>query len=158
MVCASIERLSLLPLSAGAAATLIGRNLALSITPAAIAAAALPSAARTAVAASCDDPANWSADIRIGATKPITGCATAPKEADNTNIPGVNDNPARAPAQNVPVTDLPPRRTRIRRLPGLGGSVCQPSNLHTAYPRGHRGVRPLRSDAGTPAPAANFNL
>jgi hypothetical protein len=70
MVCASIERLSLLPRSAGAATTLIGRNLALGITPAATAAAAPPSAARTAVAASCDDPAYWSTDIRIGATKP----------------------------------------------------------------------------------------
>lgn len=94
MVCASIERLGLPPLSAGAATTLIGRNLALSITPAAIAAAALPSAARTVVAASCDDPAYWSTDIRIGATKPITGCAAAPKEADNTKTPGANEDPA----------------------------------------------------------------
>ena len=53
--------------------------------PAKIAAPAPPPAASTASAANWAEPANTTADITIGATVPITGCASTPNEIASRN-------------------------------------------------------------------------
>ena len=58
----------------------MGSKRAFSSSPAAIAAAAPPPAASTLSAANCAAPANTTSDITIGATEPITGCASTPNE------------------------------------------------------------------------------
>src|SRR5215208_493833 len=90
-------RRSLLPRSAAAAATPIGRKRAFSIAPVAIAVAALPPAASTDVAPNCEAPANTTADITIGATDPISGSATTPNEMPTTNAAAPKPIPARNP-------------------------------------------------------------
>ena len=116
MVCPSSARCSLLPRSADAAATPIGRNRAFSIAPVAIAVSALPPEASTDVAPNCEAPANTTADITIGATEPITGSATTPNETPTTNAAAPKPRPARRPERKrsrwSPVTPESPRAFR----------------------------------------------
>ena len=65
--------------------------------PATIAAAALPPSASTAVAANWAAPANTIADITTGATCPMTGSATTPKEMPSSRPAAPSGKPARMP-------------------------------------------------------------
>jgi hypothetical protein len=97
MVWPSRARRSHPPRSAGAAATPMGRKREFSIAPVAMAVAAPPPAASTAVAPNCAEPANTRTDMAIAATEPMTGAATTPNVADSTNTPGTKARPARIP-------------------------------------------------------------
>ena len=87
------------PRRAGAAATPIDRKRALSIAPVAIAVAASPPAASTAVAPNWADPAKTNTDITIGAIDPIVGWATTPNESPTTNAAAPKPTPARIPGR-----------------------------------------------------------
>ena len=101
IVCPISDRRSTPPSSDGARATPIGTYRAFSRIPAAIAAAASPPAARTAVAANCADPANSAADMTIGAMGPMTGSASTPKEIESSTAATAYGTPRRTPSRKA---------------------------------------------------------
>ena len=100
-------------------------------TPAAIAAPAPPPAARTASAPNCAEPAKTIADITIGATLPITGSASTPKEVPRSSEAREIGAPARIPALS------PPSVSSIR--PKLAAGVAVRG--HTKKKRAPEGAR-----------------
>ena len=76
----------------------MGSQRAFMSMPAVIAATAPPPAARTLSAANWAAPENTKIDMAIGATGPITGRASTPKDTPRASVGRTSGRPARTPA------------------------------------------------------------
>ena len=85
----------------GATLTPIGPYRAFKRTAAITAAPRVPASLRIDAAANCAEPANVVTDITIGATRPIDGSASTPKDIPNRNTAIENGATFQAPWAKV---------------------------------------------------------
>ena len=111
----------------------MARYRALSNRAAAVAAPVPPPAFSTASAPNCAAPEKTTTDMTIGATQPITGLASTPKEMAMANTAIPNGTPRRIPARRLPrlspgqSDEEPAVTTRLhprRFIPRQSGQIC----------------------------------
>ena len=131
----------------------IGSQRAFMSIPAVIAATAPPPAARTLSAANWAAPENTKIDIAIGATGPMTGRASTPKDTPRASVGRTSGSPARTPGAHVAVLVHLGYLTCLRLQQVRQRCRCQPGDDQAL---GRRAVPGLRQQRGLVArrPAA----